>query len=69
VIDSVPRLCPTIAGVKVIETGQLDPTLSCVPQEFVVEKSPVIAMLLILSPALPLLVRIMVLAPETVPVN
>jgi hypothetical protein len=58
----VPVLVPSALGLKVTAIAQLAPALTMLPQVLVWEKSPMAAMLEIVSEALPVLVRVMVWA-------
>ena len=52
------RPCPCRCGLKVTEIVQLAPALTVVPQVLVWEKSPLAAMLEIVSEAVPVLLRV-----------
>jgi len=57
-IASTPVRVPTTVGVKVTEIEQLRPAARLAPQLLVCEKSPVVAMLAIMSDAFPVLLSL-----------
>jgi hypothetical protein len=63
----LPVLAPPAVGLKVTEMVQLAPPLRVVPQVLVSEKSPLAAMLEMVSEALPVLARVTVWALLLVP--
>lgn len=53
-----PVRCPFVVGLKVTVTVQLAPAARLVPQVVVRAKSPVVAMLLMVKEAFPVLLRV-----------
>lgn len=58
VMVTAPVLVPAVVGLKVTRMVQLAPTVTLALQELVWEKSPLVLMLLILSAALPVFLRV-----------
>jgi hypothetical protein len=65
----VPLLVPAAVGLKVTEIVQLAPAPTVIPQVLVCEKSPLAAMLEMLSVAVPVLLRLTDCAALVVPTS
>jgi hypothetical protein len=64
---TAPVLVPAVVGLKVTRMVQLAPATTPAPQVLVWEKSPLVLMLLMLSVALPVFLRVTLLALLLVP--